>query len=73
MQAIVALHAFTEAGLQRLDSRIDRLDAKFDGKIGALDDKIERLRFDMNVRFDHVYVELDDIKSRVTRLELRPT
>ena len=91
LQAILALHAFTEAGLQRLDSRIDRLDVKFELKIEALDtnfalktegldNKIERLRYDMNKRFDHVDerfdrvgIELDEIKSRVTRLEGRPT
>ena len=76
LQAILALHAFTEAGLQRLDSRMDGLALRMDGhdsRFDGLDNKVERLRYDMNRRFDHVYGELDEIKSRVTRLELRPT
>jgi hypothetical protein len=77
LQAIVALHAFTEAGLQRLDSRIDRLDGTIDrlgGKLDRkIDSKVDGLRYDMNKRFDHVYGELDEIKTRITRLELRPT
>ena len=73
LQAIVALHAFTEAGLQRLDAKIDGVDRKIDVKTDGVDRRIDGLRYEMNKRFDHVYGELDEIKSRVTRLEPRPT
>jgi len=90
LHAILALHGFTEAGLQRLDGKIDGLDGRIDrlegrvdgldgridqldGRVGQLDAKIDILRFDMNTRFDRVYDDLDELKTRVARLEHHPT
>jgi hypothetical protein len=62
LAAIVALHAFTETDA-RLGTRIDGLEA-------SLGTKIERLEITMNRRFDRVYDDLDELKARVTRLEV---
>jgi hypothetical protein len=74
LAAIVALHAFTETGLQRLDRKIDdgdaRLGTRIDGLEASLGTKIERLEITMNRRFDRVYDDLDELKARVTRLEV---
>ena len=64
MAAIISLKDATAAGFAKADARIDALDAKFDVKIDALDTKIERLRYDMNRRFDAVDERFDRLERR---------
>ncbi len=78
MNAIVALHAFTESGFASLTAtdaqlaiRIDNLDAKLTERIGSLDIKVDRLRHDMNRRFDTVDDRFDRVDQRFDHLETR--
>ena len=69
MNAVVALHDFTERGLGSLSAKIDRIDAKFEGRLDCLQIDINR-RFDrVDDRFDRVDERFDRLESRVERLE----
>ena len=62
MNAVVVFHDFTERGLGSLSAKIDRIDAKFEGRLDCL-------QIDINRRFDRVDDRFDRVETRVQRLE----
>jgi SMC interacting uncharacterized protein involved in chromosome segregation len=65
MAAILSLRDATADGFETVHEKLAEHDRRFDG-IGT---KIERLRSDMNRRFDRVDGRFDPLEGRVARLE----
>jgi hypothetical protein len=64
LDAIVALHDFTERGLRLLRT-------EFRNELGTVNGRIDSLRFDMNKRFDAVDQRFDAVDQRFDRVDVR--
>jgi hypothetical protein len=65
MNAIVALHDFTESGFASLTASNAQLGIRID----SLDIKVDRFRHDMNRRFDTVDDRFDRVDQRFDRFD----
>ena len=65
---LVSMLATTNIRINRLEDRVDALDAKFDAKFDALDAKFDA-KFDaLDARFDALDAKFDDMNLKLTAL-----